>query len=119
MGNFVIAAKSMSKADPFVPSSQGKDTFEYDISSGTTVQLANFLSSKLVCTWQGFHPASDVNAAFTGQAHDMECQAFNNNGVLTFKAGFAYLMDYGIALTMHRTSSTYNTTFKVVSVTIE
>lgn len=119
VSNFIVVAKSMPKVDPFLPRTQSNDTFEYDRLEGTSVQLMGFLSSKLICTWKGIHPASDVNALFTGDARDMECQFFNNNGVLTSRTQRTYLMNYGLVLTMSRAGASYNTTFKVDTVSIE
>jgi hypothetical protein len=54
------------------------------------------------CRFGDSHPATQINAAFTGEARVLECQSHNNEGNRIASYQMAYLVDYGVAIETRR-----------------
>lgn len=47
------------------------------------------------------YPASQLNPDIPGQAHDVNCQVLNANGIAVSTMRYSYLEKYGLAILMH------------------
>jgi hypothetical protein len=56
---------------------------------------------QVVCDSGKHYRASQLNPSIEGQALELNCQAVDNNGMVTNKMTLAYLEKYGVALTLH------------------
>lgn len=56
---------------------------------------------QVICDSGKRYSASQLNASIQGQALELNCQAIDNNGMVTNKLTFAYLEKYGVAVTLH------------------
>ena len=67
------------------------------------------------CSGGSSYPASQINPAIQGSAHDVECQALNANGIVTGVSRYGYLEKYGFAILMHFKSPNLETSKTVTS----
>ena len=91
----------------------------YAFTAGFAPQIAGFVHGRDVCTQGQPYPASKVFATLQGQARDITCQHFNNNGVSTGTRGYAYLQHYGVAVYMHAKLASGDSDGKVTSVSVQ
>jgi hypothetical protein len=56
---------------------------------------------QVICESGKRYSASQLNASIQGQALELNCQAIDNNGMVTNKMTFAYLEKYAVAVTLH------------------
>jgi hypothetical protein len=56
---------------------------------------------QVICDSGKSYSASQLNASIEGQALELNCQAIDNNGMVTNKMKLAYLEKYGVAVTLH------------------
>ncbi|MFK2873795.1 hypothetical protein [Dyella lipolytica] len=56
---------------------------------------------QVVCDSGKSYSASSLNQAIEGQAHELDCQFVDTNGIVTDKMKLAYLEKYGVALMLH------------------
>lgn len=53
------------------------------------------------CKAGASYPASQLNPDIEGQAHDLNCQLLNANGIAVSAERYSYLEKYGLAILMH------------------
>jgi len=104
MAGMTFVAHKFSQFDVLRPDVGG--TVEYGYSAGTTAQLVNFRDYRSSCAWGDSYPASKANAAFNGDAREIECTNYNSNGVLAGKSHYIYLKEYGTAILVKAENST-------------
>jgi hypothetical protein len=56
---------------------------------------------QVICESGKRYSASQLNASIQGQALELNCQAIDNNGMVTNKMTLAYLEKYDVAVTLH------------------
>lgn len=66
-----------------------------ELNGGTSVQV------RYDCRAGAPYPASQLNPDIQGQAHDLNCQVLNANGVAMSTMRYSYLEKYGLAIFMH------------------
>ncbi|MBD8880612.1 hypothetical protein IHE49_08960 [Rhodanobacter sp. 7MK24] len=69
--------------------------FGYQIRGGVTEQL------RYDCKAGASYPGSQLNPDIQGQAHDVDCQVLNANGIAMSTIRYSYLEKYGLAILMH------------------
>ncbi len=98
----VLATQSYSRIDPFEPATTSHKEIEFDSQTAYVQPAASpggsSGTSKLICKWGAVHPAADIFSKFSGDARDLECRTFDQNGAQASRSKQAYLIDYGIAL---------------------
>lgn len=91
----------------------------YKFKYGGKVQIMNFRDGSVACTVGKTYPASKESAALAGDAQDIDCTTYNNNGVEQGKSGYVYLKKYGVAILSSTKSVTGVSDAKIDSVEIE
>ena len=81
------------------PKSAGQLDYQYKL--GFAAQLMNFREGRNTCQVGPDYAASKLNAQLAGDAHDLDCVAYNGNGVKVHSTRFAYLDKYGVAIVTH------------------
>lgn len=96
LAGMTFVAKGFKQFDPLRV--DVAKSIEYAYSSGTTVQLMNFRDSRNSCIIGDSYPASRANAAFEGDAQEIDCTNYNTNGVMSGKSHYVFLKKYGTAI---------------------
>lgn len=91
----------------------------YKYKYGTKVQIMNFRDGSMTCTVGESYPASKAFTRLGGNARNIDCTNYNNNGVEQGKAGHVYLEKYGIAVLTSTKSASAISDAKIDSVEIE
>jgi len=117
--NIAPMEMEMKSFQHFDPISSFRNGLEYKYEYGTSAQIMNFRNGRTSCVRGDAQPASELNATLTGEAWTISCQFFNQNGVVQSKANFAYLENYGIAVTMHVESAASINEAKIASFTVQ
>lgn len=97
-----------------LPAGINKD-FAVNYTSGSDIQIANFLSSQKTCTTKRVVAASEFHKSLPGQATEIECQQSNNNTVQS-RSKWLLLQNYGVVVMIENTSSARKTTYRLVDV---
>lgn len=92
---------------------------EYDASTGTQVQIANYRDRKDVCQLGAQKPASELHAALDGQWIELTCDMYGLNGQYSGKSTYAYLLKYGVALQRTYVDSNTRNTMNLKSVKVQ
>lgn len=80
-------------------------TYTTTFEIGTTVQIANFRITVSSCRAGHYYPASQINAALTGKAIDLNCED-TRDGIIQNKTRRTYLTEYGVGLSRSLAMST-------------
>lgn len=80
-------------------------TYTTTFKIGTTVQLANFRATVSSCHAGRYYPASQINAALTGKAIDLNCED-TRDGIIQNRTRRTYLTEYGVGLNRSLATST-------------
>lgn len=91
---------------------------DYQFEVGISGQLMGFRQGRNTCTVGTDYAAAKINAQLAGEAHDLDCTAFNSNGVKISATRYAYLANYGVAIVLHTEHATGISDAKVASVEI-
>jgi hypothetical protein len=97
VGNLIVEVKQFKSFDKNFANMQENSKYDADWASGNTVQIMNFFDRKQTCTTGKAYAANTVNAAFAGNAVDVDCE-LSFNGNLDTKQQFIYLQQYGFAV---------------------
>lgn len=110
--------KQIVRLDSKLASAKAGDELVYEVTTGTTQQVANYTTLKVGCKVGDTVPASTVNAAFEGDAVKLTCTRFDDKGIAFAKTETMYLKRYAFALTMEYTSSQVRNTYTYTKVEI-
>jgi hypothetical protein len=99
----------------FDPITSMRSSLAYSYEYGTSVQILNYRSGRTACDPSDALPASELNPTLSGEAREMICQYYNQNGVLQSKVKYAYLDKYGVALPIRVENSAAIDEGKIVS----
>jgi hypothetical protein len=80
-------------------------TYTTTFKVGATVQIANFRTTVSSCHAGHYYPASQINAALTGKAIDLNCED-TKDGIIQNKTRRTYLTEYGVGLSRSLATST-------------
>jgi len=83
----------------FDTKTEGHFSFAYLYGAAGEATFAD--PGQVICDSGKRYSASQLNPSIEGQALELDCQAIDNNGMVTNKMKLAYLEKYGVALTLH------------------
>jgi hypothetical protein len=110
--------KQVVRMDSKLASAKAGDELVYEVTTGTSQQVANYATLKITCKVGDTVPASTVNAEFEGDAVKLACTRFDDKGIAFSKTDTVYLKRYALALTMEYTSSQVRNTYTYTKVEI-
>jgi hypothetical protein len=109
--------KTVKRADPLPASVAAGSAFEYDVASGTEVQVAGFVDGRRTCTVVGAPAAAaQLHGSLQGQYREVSCDNYGANGAVASKSTYAYLMQYGVVIPRTYADSSTRNTYKLTAV---
>ena len=114
-----VETKELTRLDRGLINPKPGAKYVIESKTGTSVQLANYLTENFLCSATASGPASAISASLTGQTLDLDCDVVGTNNVVVSKMKFAWLSDYGVGIQKEvadsRTRSVYSVTAVEVS----
>lgn len=89
--------------------------FSYTAASAFNTSNAATVEFRYNCSAGSSYPASQINPAIQGSAHDVGCQILNANGIVVGITRYGYLEKYGFAIFMYSKSPSQETSKTVTS----
>ncbi|HVN98944.1 MAG TPA: hypothetical protein VMT49_02780 [Steroidobacteraceae bacterium] len=111
--------KNLKVFSPLNPAATGSGEFEWRYQMAPHIQIMNFMDTYFHCTYGTAYPASQVNARLKGDAQDLDCEARNDNNIVTGHSTIALLQYYGVGLTRARSTAASTVEFGVEDVQID
>jgi len=113
--NFIIETKQITSVSKNVLQSQPDAEYVFEWFSGTSIQLANFSTSKLVCRAGKPYSAATLNPKFSGTAVNLDCE-LHRNGILASKQKMAVLRQYGLVVRQESSNASDKSTYTITAV---
>lgn len=114
-----IETKTLARFDRGIGMPQPGATYNIESSTGTSIQIANFLPENQSCVVGTPGRASAVFAELTGDALPVDCTVVGLNNAVVSKKSFAWLSDYGVAIPREITHAQSRGTYSVTGFTVE
>ncbi|NOT16226.1 MAG: hypothetical protein HOP21_11805 [Methylotenera sp.] len=91
------------------------DISTVDFNWGTVVQIMNYHDGQYKCTLTKVLEANELLPTLSGQARQFDCQTVNN-GSISLRSKYAYLVDLGFAIPIELTSADFKTEFNLLEI---